>query len=267
MAIPAKAQDELSPFVHSNAVHTLYHELAHALIDQFQIPVLGQEEDAADNFATLELVRMFGPDAKPMIADVATAWLMLHADEDSEDLDFYDTHDLNAQRAYRAVCMYYGLDTFENLDVAEWAELPEDLHDVCEEIALVTRDNWEIVLADALLPETGPEADVSLVFGPPQQNNVLKVKLERSGLLQDFVADIKTSFNWPAPITVKAWTCNEPNAFWDPETRSIEFCYEILGEWMSQERRDTRPNDARFRSGATVEIQSKSSAPVKNVRE
>lgn len=269
LAPPAAAQSDqpLSHFVRANATHTLYHELAHALIDQFNIPILGQEEDAADNFATLELARIFGEAAKPMLADVATSWLMQHADIPVAQLDFYDNHDLDAQRAYRMVCMLYGLDTAANRDLASWAALPQDLHDVCEETAFTTLDSWETVLEPTLRQPGDPEPEVALIFAPPTRNNVLKVRLEDSGLLQDFVADISESFAWPAPITVVARTCNEPNAFWDPETRRIEFCYEILGEWMTLDRLDTRPPDAMFRTPPDLSPQGGAKAIQKNTRD
>lgn len=267
LAVPAQAQDQLSPFVHANAVHTLYHELAHALIDQFRIPILGQEEDAADNFATLELARIFEDDAKPMLADVATSWLMQHADIPDGQLDFYDNHDLGAQRAYRTVCMLYGLDRDAHLDVARWAALPEDLYDICEESALITRDSWEAVLDPTLRGPGDPEPDVTLEFRPPEYNNVLKVRLEQSGLLQAFAQDIRTSFAWPEPIQIVAMTCNEPNAFWNPETRSIEFCYEILGDWMTQERLDTRRPDAMFRQPPEPTLTQSGKTPQKNTRD
>ena len=40
-------------------MHTLLHELGHALIDMHQIPVLGREEDAVDGLATLLLIEQF----------------------------------------------------------------------------------------------------------------------------------------------------------------------------------------------------------------
>ena len=265
--LAASAQQKLDHFVHANAAHTLYHELAHALIDQFNIPILGQEEDAADNFATLELARRFGPEAKPMLSDVATAWLMLHDDLAPDDFDYHDNHDLYAQRAYRTICMFYGLDPAENTDIANWADIPQDLHGICEETALMTRDNWEGALANTLRQDDDPVPEVTLTYAPPERNNVLKVRLEASGLLEDFVADITDSFAWPAPIKVVALTCNEPNAFWDPETRSIEFCYEILGEWMDQSRRDTRPLTDMFRTPSGRDTPALRDAPEKNVRD
>lgn len=262
----ATAQQRLPHFVEANALHTLYHELAHALINQFRIPILGQEEDAADNFATLWLARDYPETSKAMISDVATAWFMLH-EEQNGDFDLADNHDLDAQRAFRTICMLYGLDPAAHKDLAKWAELPRDLFHICEETAQTTLDGWEMVLEPALRQPDSPEPDVTLVFEPPTRNNVLKVQLEQSGLLQDFTALIRETYAWPHPIAIHAMTCNQPNAFWDPETRRIEFCYEILGEWMTQQRRDTRTADARFRQQAPALKATPARNPGKNVRQ
>ena len=266
VASPAVSQVPLPHFVRANATHTLYHELAHALIDQFSIPVLGQEEDAADNFATLEIARRFEGDAKPMLADVAAAWLMLDADLDRDDLDYQGPHDLDAQRAYRAVCMYFGLAPSKRRDIADWADIPRDLRDVCTETALMTRDSWERAISDTIRSDSSPRPDVTLTFNAPGRNNVARQRLERSGILQDFVADIRDSFAWPNPISVTALTCDQPNAFWDPETRTIEMCYEIIDEWIIQSLRDNRTPEERFRAPSARDIAPLKPLPEKNVR-
>ena len=40
-------------FVTSNLISVFYHELGHAVIDTMQVPIFGQEEDAADVFSTI----------------------------------------------------------------------------------------------------------------------------------------------------------------------------------------------------------------------
>jgi len=155
LVCPAQAgsAQEMSPFVQSNVIHTLFHEIGHAIIDQFQLPVIGQEEDAVDAFATIEVITFFEEDAKPILIDVAASWLAMDADTDREQLNFYDIHDLDAQRAYRVICHLYGNDPEANADAAEWAELPEDTQEVCEETGPLAYDSWEVLLADITLEE------------------------------------------------------------------------------------------------------------------
>lgn len=232
--LPATAQ-EITPFVESNAIHTLFHEIGHAIIDQFQLPVIGQEEDAADAFATIEIITLMEDDAKPILIDVAASWLFMDAQIDREDLDFYDVHDLDAQRAYRTICHLYGLDPDAHQDAADWAQLPDDTLEVCEETAPLAYDSWEALLSEVLLEEGTEGAEVSVTYG---QTGYIETKqaLEKSGLLDDLAHYAQLNFDWPDRLDFEAAECGEANAFWDSQTTTVTLCYELLREWADIER-------------------------------
>lgn len=225
---------ELSDFVDANATHTILHEIGHALIDQFQLPVIGQEEDAVDAFATIEVMNLMEEYSKDILTDVATNWLYMDAQTDRGDLDFYDTHDLDAQRAYRTICHLYGLNPEENSDVAEWADLPEDILEVCEETGPLAYDSWETLLSGIVRDESEPITPISVEFGPSEHTDTREA-LIASGLLDDFADYAKLSFAWPEPLSFVAADCGEPNAFWDPEALTVTLCYEILLDWAEIE--------------------------------
>src|SRR5262249_54143643 len=48
----------LTEFVVGNTLFVMTHELGHAVIGTFHLPVLGKEEDAADTFATLAMLHV-----------------------------------------------------------------------------------------------------------------------------------------------------------------------------------------------------------------
>ncbi len=53
-ATPLAAQDEArNEFVRDNLLAVFYHELGHALIERLELPIYGQEEDAADVAAVM----------------------------------------------------------------------------------------------------------------------------------------------------------------------------------------------------------------------
>jgi hypothetical protein len=87
------------------------HETGHAVIEQLKVPVLGREEDAADTFAAVNMLRMEHAECQRMLA--GAAWAYGHdAEMDKLDqTDFSDTHSLDAQRYYNLLCMAYGRDT------------------------------------------------------------------------------------------------------------------------------------------------------------
>src|SRR5262245_2323379 len=49
---------EMAEFVAGNMLFVLLHEMAHVHVSEMGLPVLGREEDAADSYATLAMLRM-----------------------------------------------------------------------------------------------------------------------------------------------------------------------------------------------------------------
>ena len=225
----------LTSFVENNAIHTMFHEIGHAIIDQFELPVIGQEEDAVDAFATIEVVNIYYQDAQPILLDVAASWLYMDAQTDREDLNFYDIHDLDAQRAYRTICHLYGLDPENNRDAAEWAGLPEETLATCEDTAILAYDSWEAFLENGvLLAQNEGQTPIAMTHEETSLTEV-KARLEESNLLEDLRQYAQVNFAWPNPIEIKASECGESNAFWDPQELTVTLCYEIVQEWMDIE--------------------------------
>lgn len=101
-------------------VHTLsfvfFHEFGHALVDQFNLPVLGREEDAVDDFATLFLLSL-GEDGKVAIDDATSSFL--YTEEGDLEDSFSDSHSINIQRFYGIGCLAYGSDPVYFKDITD----------------------------------------------------------------------------------------------------------------------------------------------------
>jgi len=91
-------------------LHTLLHELAHAFIDLYQLPVLGKEEDAADSLATVLLIDYFEQGQEIAISAADLFELESADSEVLDESDFWDEHSLDAQRFYSTLCHVYGSD-------------------------------------------------------------------------------------------------------------------------------------------------------------
>lgn len=89
-------------------MHTLFHEIGHALIYMHELPVLGKEEDAVDSLATVLLIEYFEDGQE--IAISAADLFDLESDDITEfgEQDFWDEHSLDAQRFYNTLCHVYG---------------------------------------------------------------------------------------------------------------------------------------------------------------
>jgi hypothetical protein len=84
------------------------HEFAHLLIDAFDLPITGREEDAADQLAALFMVK-FVDGGEEYAFDAAKFFDSLAGDPSQlAEEDFFDEHSLDKQRAYQIVCWIAG---------------------------------------------------------------------------------------------------------------------------------------------------------------
>jgi len=86
----------------------LVHEWAHALIDIYNFPVLGKEEDAADALATVFMTQ-FVNGGDEFAFDAAKFFDALSARQRHlSPSDYWDAHSLDKQRAYSILCWIAG---------------------------------------------------------------------------------------------------------------------------------------------------------------
>ena len=114
---------------------TSLHEFGHALFDQLRLPVLGREEDAADQVSAYIMLQLGKVEARRLIRGVAYAYKTETeaATAPTAMTHFADVHGTPAQRFYNVVCMAYGAD--KNLfgdDIVEKGYLPKDRAEDCE---------------------------------------------------------------------------------------------------------------------------------------
>lgn len=219
---------EIDDFVAGNVLFTLYHEIGHALVSEFDLPVLGREEDAVDALAALMMISD-EPDEQADAWIIAAAdWFILNDQQyggDLTDEHFADEHSLDLQRFYSLVCLIYGSDPEGFADLAETAGLPEDRAEGCAyELAQVAR-GWVTLLE----PHEGEaEAPITVTYGRTRDYGDAAAVLKESGVMEFLAEEMRTSFAFPNPIVLTAAECGEDNAYWDPEERTVTLCYELV---------------------------------------
>ncbi|HYI26577.1 MAG TPA: DUF4344 domain-containing metallopeptidase [Bradyrhizobium sp.] len=108
------------------------HEVGHAVFDYLEVPVLGREEDAADQFAAYILLQFAKSDARRLIAGVAYAYNLDASKPTTKKNPFADEHGLPAQRFYNVLCTAYGADAKLFADLVEKGYLPTERAEGCE---------------------------------------------------------------------------------------------------------------------------------------
>lgn len=207
-------------YVEANLLAVLYHEIGHALIDVMDLPIFGQEEDAADVLSVLMVHDLFEAEAATRILyDTALGFLVEDEmrNRHGADIEYWDVHGPDLQRYYTAVCLFYGADPEARSDLAEELGLPQERAEGCADEYELANASWGPVL-DRLQERTAPGR---FVF--------------RRGAAEDFAADIlrteivalNEDFTLPGDVVIRLDSCGEVNAFYDSELREILVCSEL----------------------------------------
>lgn len=107
------SDDEKAELFVDIAFFVTLHELGHALIDIFDLPITGREEDVADQLASWFILKTFGDDDHQAVLALVNAseWFVsgfLDPKTKVEDIEFADGHSLDPQRFYNIIAWAYG---------------------------------------------------------------------------------------------------------------------------------------------------------------
>lgn len=210
--LPAPA---FADFTDNNLLAIFYHELGHAVIHQMQVPIFGQEEDAADTLSILMIDALYEPDVAEEIAYDSAALFWAEAQNDPA---YWDTHGPDEQRYFNTVCLFYGADSDGREELAQELDLPEERADGCEDEYALAADSWNTVL-DEMGSDATLRGQLILSADVPMQ------------IIEEEIAALNGEIKWPRDIVVNIAACGEANAFYDLDDQSVTMCTEMTG-WL-----------------------------------
>src|SRR5260370_16933389 len=107
-AIKASRQNprDKADFVIGKMLFVGFHEMGHALADQFRLPTLGRAEDAADSFATIALLEAGSEFSINVLVQAARGLLLSDRPDpkQAQQLHFSYPHCLHMHPAYHIIC-------------------------------------------------------------------------------------------------------------------------------------------------------------------
>ena len=240
---PRAATDPDMLFVLGNLEFILLHELAHVLIGDLDIPVIGSEESAADYIATAILIRAEEFDATR--AERARQFLLATANGLASSWDFassagtviqfWDSHALTIQRFYQMICLVYGSNQEQFASLPARVGMPEARAARCPaEFERADRslrwllDNYGRREGDA------PGAEIELVYEPAssQVSQRAIAVIRNDGMLENTIRLLHERFTIPEPFRIAFRACRQPQAMWYPQIREITFCYALLDSYF-----------------------------------
>ena len=150
------SQPEASVAVTDATLATIYHELGHAVIALYDLPVTGREEDVADQLAAFVILRADDflrdfPNPARVAGEYAEMFELWAAKRGvAGNSDFVDEHSLNETRMYNFKCWIYGSDPAANAGMITDGSLPADRAAGCPLEYQQLSKAWSTLLAPYL---------------------------------------------------------------------------------------------------------------------
>jgi hypothetical protein len=141
----AKSEEDLGISMLYTNLFVFFHELGHGLIDIYDLPTVGREEDAVDEFSTLLLLELGEDGIKAVLK--AAEWFHLQSAQTDGNLAFWDEHSLDQQRFYGVACLMYGKDPKQFSDLVTEGILPESRAARCPSEYNKKYKSWNQLLA------------------------------------------------------------------------------------------------------------------------
>jgi Putative metallopeptidase len=217
-------------FVVGNTAFILLHELGHVHFSELHLPVLGREEDEADTFATLTLLKIGTSFSQRVLANASQGWFLSERRDEQTRAKplYYDEHDLSPQRAYWIVCLMVGSDPVKFKKLSDDAKMPESRQQSCKENYAKASRSWDMVLAPYRRSPDQPATKINISYGAAEGNLEGFAHTFRAIRILETVAERSASgYVWSAPFTLEMRSCDGPNAGWDDETRTVKICYQL----------------------------------------
>ena len=142
--------DEISIMAFDVMDFVFYHEIGHALVDVYLLPITGLEENAVDQFAALIMMSTENEEqydgilGQDILFNVGN-WFAIQDDKQFEPV-YWGVHNLDIQRYYNILCYAYGQNPEYNQDLIEQNWLPMERALNCEYEYAVMADSWSRLL-------------------------------------------------------------------------------------------------------------------------
>jgi len=236
-------------YVQSNLEFTLLHELAHAVIDLNDIPVLGGQEQAADQVALMLL--MLSDDVNKNDIDlvllnkllaISGEWMLEWKKENKDSPPIYwGTHPLAIQRFYEVTCLVYGSNPDKLEALRKDTMLPVERAWDCDLEFKQTRkalawlatqvtdfafnESWHLVRAKDSKDQFPGRVNIVWIKANTKEQKRIYKTLKASRSLTQLIERTNNLLNLKNDITLYMEPfCRTPDAWWDGNKNNITVC-------------------------------------------
>ncbi len=218
-------------FARDVTLHVVLHEIGHALVREFDLPVLGNEETLADAFATHFLTAHLPERAHAVLSARITSF-MIEADEvPRAEWPVSGEHNSDARRAFQIAALAVAADPAKYADLARNIGMSEEDIDDARDYGAEIHRSWRRILIPLWMPEGQTSSEARLSTDP---SNDLIRRLCAAGLAADLESILKR-FDWHSQVTIR-FAEGDGGAGWSRSSRSITVHSEYLQRFVEQGR-------------------------------
>ena len=227
-------RQQLTEFVVANMLFAFVHEMTHAVIHEMELPVLGREEDAADAYTILSMLKIGTTMTHQVLVEASKAWFLMDKRNQREGTqpDAWDAHGLDEQRAYQIVCLMVGSGKEQFKDLANETNLPEERQETGQDDYKRVSWSWEKALKSSRRSPEQPRQQIEVTYWPGKGEFDIYERTFRSIRILETVANYEAeTYAWPHPLGLEMATCGKSAAQWQSYNRKVFLCYELAQEF------------------------------------
>lgn len=224
-SVTALAQSEvtISEPTENALLHVLAHEIGHAILREFDLPIIGPEEDIADDFATIYIYMTF-PDRA---ADIIRARALQNM-ADGTQQGMFSEYRNDDQRAGRSVCLLYGQDPERFSDLAAEFGLEGDEAEACQDFAPEVGRSWRRILDNYRMPSDARVTEVGLSVAESPYAQALA-----NSAFRNDTYTLVSAIDWHSRVTVSLEEC-DGSSFWSRNGRRMTICSGYIARFEQQ---------------------------------
>ena len=220
---------ELSAFARDVTLHVVLHELGHALVREFDLPILGNEETMADAFATHYLTTYMPDRAVDVLTARATSLMIEASEVPRADWSVSGEHDNDARRAFQIAALAVAVDATKYDAVAQVVRMSEEEIEKAKDYAAEVHRSWRRILTPLWMPRGTLSKEARVESDP--QNGTFDEELA-SSLLNELEMAVR-SFDWHSQVTIR-FSVGDGGAAWSRSERAITVHNGYLRRFVDQ---------------------------------
>jgi len=236
--MPPALTPNVARFVLANAEFSVMHEMGHVLIAEYDLPVLGREEDAADQLGFILLFHLYASlprdEVDARLLDIADYWRLewQTPKPPPDQVLAWDSHPLDEQRYYNIACLLYGSDMARLDWLPPLTGLPYERAVYCDQEFRQASKALEWIRHSRRTAAIQRPAAWQLTWDTPavdREETAPLIALLRDGdHLQRMVDEVFRLFRPPRPLNLRLISCGAPDAWYNSNSGEVALCYERL---------------------------------------